>query len=321
MNKVFGMDEADVIDMTAPAKIGKTTWALQMLEFMADTYGEDGCYINLDMTTPKMARKYVSHVAQVADDVPQTPEQAVALRQAFLDGIKVTKDKIANREGNVYFCYPKFKKMDDLYALITAVIRRYGVKWIVFDNIQRACDVTVGSMNRTQHISTISKTLAQFAKDYNIQMIRLIQPHAIRKGEMCTPDDSDGSSQVTKDCDSSCTMFRKYLGTMDAEAFNSMGHVEAESGFDPKTFFQVGLNRYGGGIGVTLYMDGAKSTLREYDIAEIAASKAVVASGIGSANHLASIGYKSPPAIEEHIASAIKAKKEEAELVEEEIKI
>ena len=197
-----------------------------------------------------------------------------------------------------------------MYALITAVIRRYGVKWIVFDNIQRACDITVGSMNRTQHISTISKTLAQFCKDFNVQMIRLIQPHAIRKGEMCSPDDSDGSSQVTKDCDSSCTMFRKYLGTMSAEDFDSMGYVESASGFDPKICFQVGLNRYGGGTMVTLFMDGAKSTIREYDIAEIAKAKADASKDVGYGAQLRSLGVMSS-AVDAHIKSAVDYKKAE----------
>lgn len=301
LNKYIGWNEGDIIDITAPAKIGKTTFALQLLEYMADTYGEDGVFINLDMNTISMARKWIAHVAQVQDNVPQTPEEARALKESFLTGIKYAKSKVANREGNLYFCYPIYEKEDDIYKLIRDIIRRYGVKWIAFDNLQRFCDTTVGSKNRTQHLSQISKMLAKIGKDYNVQVVRLVQPHQIKPGQMVQAEDSDGSSQIVKDCDSSLTIHRTRLGVMSADDFTNMGYVDTNENFDPKSLITIGLSRYSGGGRVTLWMDGPTSTFKEYNIADIASIKAAANKGVGYEAQLKDLGVemKEAPKLED----------------------
>jgi len=261
LNKLVGFDPGDVIDIIAPAKIGKTTFSMNLLEHMCDTYGEDGVIICLEMTTVKLARKWVAHVAGIEDNIPKTPEEAEALKQAFLEGIQIARHKSGNRDGDLYFCYPHYKKMDDLYKLIIDIIRRYGVKWIVFDNVQRACDTTVGSKNRTYHLSEISKVLSQIAKDYEVQVVRIIQPHQIKAGQLTQAEDADGSSQISKDCDATITLDRIRLNKLNENDFEQLGFVESEASFSPKMLASVGLSRYSGGGYTTLRYDGARSTV------------------------------------------------------------
>lgn len=281
LNKHVGFDIGDVIDILAPEKVGKTTFGLNLIEHMVNTYGEDGIIICLEMTTAKLARKWVSHVASVEDNVPKTPEEAKALKEAFLKAIPYAQEKAANREGDLYFCYPKYKNVEDIYKLIRDCIRRYGVKWVMFDNLQRLCDATLGSKNRTQHLSEISKVLSQIAKDYNIQMIRVLQPHRIADGKMCQSDDVDGSSQINKDCDCQIVLNRFRVGEMTQDQFQSCGYVETETTFDEKMEAKIGLSRYSSGGGTTLYYDGARSTVTEYDLAQIAALKAAANKNVG----------------------------------------
>lgn len=292
INRILGFEDGDVIDILAPEKIGKTTFGLNLIEHMVDTYGDDGIIICLEMTRARLARKWIAHKAQIADNVPKTPEEAQSLTAEFLGAIPQVQQMAANREGELYFCYPRYEKMEDLYTLIRDVIRRYGVKWIMFDNVQRACDVTIGGKGRTQHLSEISKVLSQIAKDYGVQMIRILQPHRIGDGRMVTTDNVDGASQIMKDNDCAITLHRNRVGQLSAEQFESCGYVEQEQAFDDKMLATVGLSRYSSGGYVTLLYDGARSTVTNFDPLQVAAIHAEANKNVGYEAQMQSLGIK-----------------------------
>lgn len=278
LNKLVGFDDGDVIDILAPEKIGKTTFAMNLMEHMVKSYGQDGVFICLEMTRARMARKWIAHKAQIADNIPDPdkPEEGQALRQMFLDAIPDVMAEAGNREGDFYFCYPKYKTVEDIYGLIRDCIRRYGVRWICVDNIQRLCDTTlVGGKNRTEHLSQISKTISQIAKDYNVQLIRILQPHRIQAGKIVTTDNVDGASQIGKDCDCMIALHRERLGTLTEEDLKSNnGFIQNDASFSNNLITMVGLSRYSGGGGCTLHYNGATSTVSEWSAGEIAAMQA-----------------------------------------------
>lgn len=281
LSALVGIDEGDVIDILAPEKIGKTTFAMNLVEFEVATYGEDAAFICLEMTRAKMTRKWVSHKAGVADNVPKTVAEGIALKDAFLTAIPAIKREVAEREGDLYFCYPKYEKVEDIYNLIRDIIRRYGVKWIVIDNLQRLCDTTLGSKNRTEHLSQISKVLSQIAKDYNVQMIRILQPHRIGVGKMVTTDNVDGASQIAKDCDAMITLFRNRVGEISAQDFETIGFVQTEASFSDDTLVSVGLSRYSSGGYTTLHCNGATSTFCEKTFGQIQKMQVAANANVG----------------------------------------
>lgn len=258
VNKLVGFEDGDVIDFIGEAKEGKTTTAMVMTEWITNTYGDDTLFICLEMTPVRMARKWISHKAQIADTTPNTPEEAIALANAFKAAIPIIQDQTANRDGEFYFCYPRYKTADDIYNLIRDCIRRYGIKWIVLDNIQRLADTTPkGSKNRTEHISEISKVLTQICKDYGVQMIRIVQPN--KMGEV------DGSSQIDKDCDCKVTIHRPRVSNeADTRRQFALGApMESDASFSSRMLFTVSLSRYSSGGQVELHFDGATSTVCE----------------------------------------------------------
>jgi len=275
LNKLVGFDPGDVIDIIAPEKVGKTTFALNLIEHMVDTYGEDGIIICLEMTRAKLARKWISHKAGIADDIPTTPEEAVTLKSKFLAAIPVVRDMAANRQGDLYFCLPKYKTTEDIYNLIRQCIRRYGVKWIVLDNLQRLADTTSDSgKGRTTHLSEISKVTSQIAKEYNIQMVRILQPHRVAQGKVATSDNTDGSSQIAKDCDCNIALHREKIAETDSSKVDmTMGTDQAQS-FKNETLVLVGLSRFSGGGSTWLMCDGARSTFSNFGPESIAAVQA-----------------------------------------------
>lgn len=295
-NRFVGFDPGDVIDVLAPEKIGKTTWALNLLEHMVDSYGEDGLMLCLEMTRAKLARKWICHKAQIADNIPKTPEEAEALKAEFMRAIPVVQELSANRKGELYFCLPRYKTTEDIYTLIRDCIRRYGIKWIAIDNIQRLADTTPrGDKNRTEHLSSISKTLTQIAKEYDVQLIRILQPNRISDGKMVTTDNVDGSSQIGKDCDCMITLHRNRVGVLSQAEFETQMYVEQDSSFDEKMLVTIGLSRYSGGGYTTMLYDGARSTVNDFNSAQVAAVQKELMKDVGYANQLGKLGLALKP--------------------------
>jgi len=274
LSKIVRFDEGDIIDIIAPEKIGKTTMGLNIMEFMVDTYGEDGVIICLEMTRARMARKWLCHKTGIPDVLATTIEEEKALTSAFKQAIPSVKQMAANREGNLYFCYPKYKSAEDIYNLIVACIRRYGVKWVMIDNLQLLCDATIGTRSRTQYLSEISKSLAKIGKDYNIQMLRILQPHRIAAGKVATSDNVDGSSQIAKDCDCMLVANRARLNELEKDTLQEGAFVQTEGTFGNDFYVGVGLSRYSAGGSTTLYYEGATSSIYEQAEGKVAAMKA-----------------------------------------------
>lgn len=265
LNKFVGFEDGDVIDILAPEKIGKTTFGMNLLEGIVNSYGDDAMIICLEMTVPRMARKYLAMMADIADDAPDDAIAAINLLHKFANANLRLQSELANRKGHLYFCYPKYKTCEDIYGLIRDCIRRYGVKWVMLDNIQRLSDTTIGNKQRTQHLSEISKVTSQIAKDYNVQMVRILQPHRIQADKMVTTDDVDGASQIAKDCDCMITLHRERI-TVSKGEFETVGYSQSDAGkgtFKDTMLVTVGLSRYSAGGFTTLNYDGARSRVSD----------------------------------------------------------
>lgn len=288
LNTLVGFDEGDVIDILAPEKVGKTTFAMNLMEHMVSSYGEDGVFICLEMTRARMARKWIAHKAQIEDNIAKNDQEAEALKASFMQAIPIVQEEVANRDGDFYFCYPKYKTVDDVYNLMRDCIRRYGVKWIAIDNIQRLCDTTLGDKGRTQHLSEISKTISQIAKDYNVQIVRILQPHRIAAGKIATTDNVDGASQIGKDCDAMIVLHRERLGG-DITPDNIKDFIYEESSFSEDMLTTVGLSRYSGGGRTTLHYNGATSTILEKNEGQVAKMKAHASKNVGYESQLKSL--------------------------------
>jgi 5S rRNA maturation endonuclease (ribonuclease M5) len=273
LNKLVGFEAGDVIDIVAPEKVGKTTLGLNILDHMVKTYGEDGLFVCLEMTSARLARKWVSLVTGFEDTItaPGTEESKTKLAELKTAVVKAREIQ-QSRSADLYFAYPALvKEPEDVFKLIRDCIRRYGVQWVVFDNVQRLADDTLRNQgHRTVHLSQISKQFAKIAKDYRIKLIRILQPKRIEKGLIISSNDIDGSSQVAKDCDSMILMWRSVLGEMKKSEYDeqSVGFAETSQSFDPKTKLTVGLSRYSAGGSCYVFCDGARSQFRSYSAEE-----------------------------------------------------
>jgi DnaB-like helicase C terminal domain/Toprim domain len=274
LNALVGFEDGDVIDIVAPEKVGKTTLGINLLDHMVNAYGEDGLVVCLEMTQARLARKWVALVTGFEDTItaPGTPES-----KAKLIELKAACEKARNvqlsRSADLYFAYPMQWQddPDSIFKLIKDCIRRYGVKWVMFDNLQKFCDESLKHQgHRTIYLSQLSKRFASIAKDYKVKMVRILQPKRIEKGQTISTNDVDGSSQVAKDCDCMITAWRRVIGEVSKSAYEeeSEDFKATSESFEPKMKLTVGLSRYSSGGSCYLYYDGARSLVRSYTEAE-----------------------------------------------------
>jgi hypothetical protein len=268
LNRLVGFEEGDVIDIVAPEKIGKTTFGLNLVDHMVKTYKEPGLILCLEMTQKRLAKKWVSLVTGYEDTItePGSEESRKKLEELKLK-VKEAREVQQGREADLYFAYPQLNNVDDVFKLITDCIRRYGVKWVMFDNLQLFCDNTLRNQaHRTVHLSQLSKQFAKIAKDHRIFLIRILQPKRIDKHEIISTNDVDGSSQVAKDCDCMLTLWRATVGELKKSMYEAEaeGFTESVQSFDDKTRVTVGLSRYSSGGHTYLRCEGAKSRFTSY---------------------------------------------------------
>jgi len=270
LNKLVGFEDGDVIDFVAPEKIGKTTLGLNLLDHMVEAYGEDGLVVCLEMTQARLARKWVAKVTSFEDTItePGTPESKAKLIELKAACIKA-KEIQQKRSADLYFAYPMQwqEDPDSIFKLIKDCIRRYGVKWVMFDNLHKFCDESLKHQgHRTIYLSQLSKRFASIAKDYKIKMVRILQPKRIEKGATISTNDVDGSSQVAKDCDCMITGWRRAIGEQTKSAYEdaSEDFSSTNVSFEPKMRLTVGLSRYSSGGSCYVYYDGARSQVRDY---------------------------------------------------------
>jgi DnaB-like helicase C terminal domain len=145
----------------------------------------------------------------------------------------------------------------------------------MIDNIQRLCDTTIGNRNRTQYLSEISKTLSQICKDYNVNMIRVIQPHQIGQGRIINSRDVDGASQIGKDCDCMLVLHRNRINEVSKEEVEKGVLIETKDTFAPEMLVTVGLSRYSAGGSKQVYYSGATSTVLPLNEGNMLAMKAM----------------------------------------------
>lgn len=270
LNALVGFEDGDVIDILAPEKIGKTTFGMNLIDHMCSAYGEDGLIVCLEMTQARLARKWVAMVTGFEDKMVQPgTEEAVKALVDLKIAVGQARDVQKARNADLYFAYPQGwqENPDSIFKLIKDCIRRYGVKWVMFDNLQKFCDElkSTNQSNRTITLSQMSKRFASLAKDHRIKLVRILQPRQIEEGGMIQHKHVDGSSQVLKDCDCLMTAWRSQLGVVKKSQWEQDGAADTKQSFDPKMKVAVSLSRYSSGGECALWFDGARSQVKEFD--------------------------------------------------------
>jgi len=261
-SRLGGAEWGDLIGVIAEGKVGKTTMALNWVDFYSLS-GLSCLFYCLEMLPKRLARKWASYVTKT-DDTPGKSQVTPAT-------IQLAKTIALGREGDLLFGYNRVSKSDEVFDTIKQAVRRYGVKVVVFDNLQ----LLVRSIEHSaQETSVLTKRFKELAMELGILVILIIQPNRVREGEIVAARNAMGSSAIEKDVDAMIALHRNRVAKIKEDDFK--GFLDTDENFEPMLLVRVDLSRYSPGGVTTLWFDGAISEVRELTNEEKGTYKAPV---------------------------------------------
>lgn len=229
-------EPGDLVVLSAPPKVGKTTFALNMALNWAQNRHPVLFYC-LEMRPPRLLRQSIKKVMR-REDHELTPK-------VLLDGYQ----RIA--EWPMYWGYNSRQLTPDIvFDTMREAYKRYGIEVIVFDNLHYlARDIK----HQTQEVSYISRTMKLIAEELEIPLILIAQPRKIERNAVAGIEDLKDSASIGADADHVIILHRK----------KTAKNTEATEAFMPETMVRVDASRFHAGGETFLYYDGARSYFGE----------------------------------------------------------
>jgi len=230
-----GMLPGELIVLSAPPKIGKSTFALQIAANKA-LEGVPSLFYCLEMRPARIIEKIIKcHVRKENIGTGEIAE----VRRAF-------------RGKPLYlgYAYQRPTLAGTIETLRTA-IRRYGLRLVVFDHLHflvRTLD------NQTQEIGQAVQAFKYLAEEMEIPIILIAQPRKIQAGAVMTAMDLKDSSSIFSDCDHLLILHRARRTSDGKEEVA----LQTES-YDPVTMVRIEASRFNAGGECLLYYHGEYS--------------------------------------------------------------
>lgn len=226
-----------------------TTLAMNLLDFLTQEYEEPGMMYCQEMRPDRLVTKWISYVTDTED------------KQITLDTVEQALTVAAGRKADYLFAYTRSTTRKEVFDTIRQAVRRYGVKFVCFDNLQILCR---NIEHAAQEANVISKEFKALAMELGIVIFLIVQPNRVREGEIVSARNAYGSSAIEKDVDIMLAIHRNREGKVKAEDFASMKYLEVEENFSPEMLVRADLTRYASGGTTTLKIIGAKSQIVEF---------------------------------------------------------
>ena len=225
-------EPGDLVVLSAPPKVGKTTFALNMALSWA-SQGHPVLFYCLEMRPARLVRQAIKRTLR-KEDRELTP-------QVLLEGYKEMA------EWPIYWGYNHKKLSPDIvFETMREAYKRYGIEAIVFDNLHYlARDIT----HQVQEVSYISRTMKLIAEELEIPLILIAQPRKIGRNAVAGIEDLKDSSSIGADADHVIILHRD----------KTTQKSEAEASFKAETLVRVDASRFHAGGETFLYYDGAKA--------------------------------------------------------------
>jgi twinkle protein len=242
-----GFMPGELIVLSAPPKIGKSTLALQIASYNS-RQDIPALFFCLEMRPMKIVQK----IAQCH------------VRTAEIGIIEIEKARRDFRGKPLYlgFCYQK-PVLEGIIETIKTAIRRYGLRLVVFDHLHFLCRSIT---NQTQEVGLAVQAFKFLAEELETPVILIAQPRKLQTDSIMTAMDLKDSSSIYSDCDHLILMHRVRKVT-SAKDYQSGAELQQES-FDPMTLIRVEASRYNPGGETVLFYHGEYSRFDEISRAD-----------------------------------------------------
>ena len=245
VNKLIkGFMPGDLIILSAPPKIGKTTFALQASMHIAKQ-NNPVLFFCMEMGSKKLAKKMISNVGNLRDEDIE-PEDLARLRYEAFRRMPIYMPSHVRRG----------LEPDEVLNAIQLSCRRYGIKFVVFDNLH----FLVRSVDKLREsIGQVSQQFKLLAEELKIPIMLIVHPRKLNKNRAMTADDFKESSSIHADADQIIMLHRqrRLVEKIDAEEDDDDSSDRAL--LDPETNVIVDASRSTEGGKVSLWYEGALS--------------------------------------------------------------
>ena len=245
---VKGFKPGDLIILSALPKTGKTTWALN-ISIERALYENPVLFYCLEMRPERLVKKVIQSQYRREDLSPEDLKKA----ERDFSGLPL------------YFAYSfKKEKLEDVLSLIREAIKRYDLKFVVFDNIHFLIR-SVSNVN--EELGQAVQGFKLLAEEMEIPIMAIAQPRkreSSGRDEVMRAEDIKYSNAVHADCDQMIILYRKRIASK-AKEIDSDGFTAKGEALDPITLVRVEAHRYGAGGETLLYFHGEYS---RFDVLE-----------------------------------------------------
>lgn len=189
-----GFQDSEMIIIGARPSIGKTAFALSMMQNIAIEKGIPTGFFSLEMANDQIGQRLLSQEARVSGK---------KLRSGYLQIAELQKlQDAAGRmfEAPLYIVDIPNMQLVDLRAMARRMVSNYGVKIIFIDYIGL---ISTGDSKKEQweQISDISKSLKGLARELQIPVVVLCQVARDAEGSEPSLNQLRGSGSIEQDAD------------------------------------------------------------------------------------------------------------------------
>ncbi len=227
-----GFGPGDLAILSAKPKMGKTTLCMNIVHHTVRNMIPSLMYC-LEMQPTKLLKKLIS-IHRAVDEAEIT-EVDLAIARLHL------------QDKPLFFGHAHTSlNLDMVVDILKQAIRRYGIKLVIFDNLNF---LTRASNDVQRETGNVTKTFKLLAEELGISIILIAQPRKTNSNKMLTSEDLKDSSSIHADGDVIIFLHRK---------------MTADRKLSSICNFIVDSGRYvESGASTSLQFDGAKSLFTE----------------------------------------------------------
>ncbi|MFA5181077.1 MAG: DnaB-like helicase C-terminal domain-containing protein [Syntrophales bacterium] len=230
-----GFMPGELIVLGAPPKIGKSTFALQIITYNA-LQENPALLFCLEMRPMKIIQK-----------VTQCHNKSEEIGIAEIERARID---LKGKPLYLGYCYQR-PTLDGIIETLKAAIRRYGLKLLCFDHLHFLCR---SIHNQVQEIGLAVQSFKFLAEELEIPIILIAQPRKIQADSIMTAMDLKDSSSIFSDCDHLIILHRARKASNGKE-----GATLQTEAYDPVTMVRIEASRYNSGGECLLYYHGEYS--------------------------------------------------------------
>jgi twinkle protein len=237
-----GFMPGELVVLSAPPKIGKSTFALQVVTHSA-MQGTPSLFFCLEMRPRKVVQKVIQSHFRRENLLPEDIERAGT---HFID-------------VPLYLGF-SFQKpsLDAIMETLKAAIRRYGLKVVCFDHLHFLCR---SISNQVQEVGLAVQAFKFLAEEMEVSVILIAQPRKIQADSIMSAMDLKDSSSIFSDCDHLIILHRQRKASTGKGL--KQGAPLQEQAFEPQTLVRIEASRYNPGGETLLYYHGEFSRFDE----------------------------------------------------------